>query len=114
MGTKCAPTHASLFMGLFEQVNIMPKIKDLILLYVRYIDDIFFVWKGMEQEKGAEGDRTRPAETVLNAEQNQALSTEEEVIENVVKVKERIPMGLVLNQLQALGISLKIQKKGGS
>ena len=50
MGTNCAPTYASLFMGLFEQVNIMPKIKDLILLYVRYIDDIFFVWKGTEQE----------------------------------------------------------------
>ena len=26
-------------MGLFEQVNIMPKIKDFILIYVRYIDD---------------------------------------------------------------------------
>ena len=28
----------------------MPTIKDLILLYVRYIDDIFFVWKGTEEE----------------------------------------------------------------
>ena len=50
MGTKCAPTYASLFMGLFEQVHIMPKIKDFILIYVRYIDDIFFIWKGTEQE----------------------------------------------------------------
>ena len=50
MGTKCAPTYASLFMGLFEQTHIMPKIKDFILIYVRYIDDIFFIWKGTEQE----------------------------------------------------------------
>ena len=28
----------------------MPKIKNFILLYVRYIDDIFFLWKGTEEE----------------------------------------------------------------
>ena len=50
MGTKCAPTHASIFMGLFEETHILPRIKDQILLYVRYIDDIFFVWKGTEEE----------------------------------------------------------------
>ena len=50
MGTKCAPTYASLFMGHFEHLNIMPKIKDYILLYVRYIDDIFFIWKGSKQD----------------------------------------------------------------
>ena len=50
MGTKCAPTYASLFMGLFEETHLIPKIKDLILLYIRYIDDIFFLWKGTEEE----------------------------------------------------------------
>ena len=50
MGTKCAPTYSSLFMGRFEEINILPRIKDFILLYVRYIDDIFFIWKGTEQE----------------------------------------------------------------
>ena len=50
MGTKCAPTYASLFMGLFEQTHILPKIQDNILLYSRYIDDIFFLWKGTERE----------------------------------------------------------------
>ena len=50
MGTKCAPTYASLFMGAFEQSHLIPKIKDFILLYVRYIDDIFFLWKGSEEE----------------------------------------------------------------
>ena len=50
MGTKCAPTYSSLFMGKFEEIHILPRIKDLILIYVRYIDDIFFIWKGTEQE----------------------------------------------------------------
>ena len=50
MGTMCAPTYASLFMGAFEQTHLIPKIKDFILLYVRYIDDIFFLWKGSEEE----------------------------------------------------------------
>ena len=50
MGTKCAPTYASLFMGSFEERNILPKIRDLIMIYVRYIDDIFFTWKGSMEE----------------------------------------------------------------
>ena len=50
MGTKCAPSYASLFMGKFEETHILPKIRDLILIYVRYIDDIFFIWTGTERE----------------------------------------------------------------
>ena len=50
MGTKCAPTYASIFMGLFEETHILPCIRDKILLYVRYIDDIFFLWKGTKAE----------------------------------------------------------------
>ena len=50
MGTKCAPTYASLFMGKFEEVNIIPKIRNSIMLYVRYIDDIFLIWKGTEDD----------------------------------------------------------------
>ena len=50
MGTKCAPTYASLFMGRFEETYIIPKIRNSIMLYVRYIDDIFLVWKGTEEE----------------------------------------------------------------
>ena len=49
MGTKCAPSYANLFMGKFEETNILPRIRDLILLYVRLIDDIFFLWTGTEQ-----------------------------------------------------------------
>ena len=50
MGTKCAPTYASLFMGRFENTHILPKIRDKILMYVRYIDDVFLIWKGTEKE----------------------------------------------------------------
>ena len=50
MGTKCAPQYANLFMGKFEESHILPKIKDIILLYCRFIDDIFFIWTGSEEE----------------------------------------------------------------
>lgn len=50
MGTKCAPTYASLFMGRFEEMHILPKIRDKVLLYVRYIDDLLLVWKDSEEE----------------------------------------------------------------
>ena len=42
MGTKCSPTYSSLFMGKFEDI-ILPKIRDMIMIYVRYIDDIFLM-----------------------------------------------------------------------
>jgi hypothetical protein len=50
MGTKCAPTYASLFMGKFEETYIIPKIRNSIMMYVRYIDDIFLIWKGSEED----------------------------------------------------------------
>ena len=50
MGTKCAPTYASLFMGRFEETHILPRIRAFTLLYIRYIDDLFMIWKGSEKE----------------------------------------------------------------
>ena len=50
MGTKCAPTYANIFMGKFEETHIYPKIQDKTRIFLRYIDDLFFVWKGTEQE----------------------------------------------------------------
>ena len=50
MGTKCAPTYANIFMGIFEETHIYPLIKQRVQLYLRYIDDIFFTWKGPENE----------------------------------------------------------------
>ena len=50
MGTKCAPTYANLFMGHFEEKHIYPKLLNKVHLYLRYIDDIFFIWHGSKQE----------------------------------------------------------------
>ena len=51
ISTKCAhPPYACLFMEWFENLNILPKIRNYITIYVRFIDDIFFVWRGSERE----------------------------------------------------------------
>ena len=50
MGTKCAPSYANLFMGKFEETYILPQLLNKSSLYLRYIDDIFFIWKNSEAE----------------------------------------------------------------
>lgn len=50
MGTKCAPTYANIFMGKFEETHIYPRIVDKTRIFLRYIDDLFFIWKGSEEE----------------------------------------------------------------
>ena len=50
MGTKCAPSYANLFMGKFEETFILPKLLNKCPLYLRYIDDIFFIWENSEAE----------------------------------------------------------------
>ena len=50
MGTVCAPSYAKLFMAQFEEKHIYPYIKDMALLYLRYIDDIFIIWKGTKEQ----------------------------------------------------------------
>ena len=50
MGTVCAASYANLFMAQFEEQHIYPYIKDLALLHLRYIDDIFIIWKGTKEQ----------------------------------------------------------------
>ena len=50
MGTKCASSYANLFMAYFEKTYIYPHLVNKSLLYLRYIDDIFMLWKGTEEE----------------------------------------------------------------
>ena len=50
MGTKCASNYANLFMAYFEETFIYPRINGKSILYLRYIDDIFLIWKKSRQE----------------------------------------------------------------
>ena len=42
MGTKCSPSYANIFMGIFEEKFI----NNMTRLYLRFIDDIFIIWTG--------------------------------------------------------------------
>ena len=50
MGTICAPSYSNIFMANFEAKHIYQYIKEMSLLYLRYIDDIFMIWKGTKAE----------------------------------------------------------------
>ena len=45
MGTPCACSYATLFFAYYKRSSICPKYKNNLVLYKRYIDDIFFIWK---------------------------------------------------------------------
>ena len=50
MGTKVAPPYASLFLGLFEETYIFNKYPELITIFLRFLDGIFFIWDHGEEE----------------------------------------------------------------
>ena len=50
MGTICAPSYGNIFMDHFERKFIYPFIKTFSLLYLRFIDDIFFIWTGSKTD----------------------------------------------------------------
>ena len=49
MGTKMAPAYANLFMGDIEN-TLIPMGHSMIIMWKRFIDDIFLVWTGTEDE----------------------------------------------------------------
>ena len=49
MGTKMAPAYANLFMGKLEQ-ELKTLGKPHILIWKRFIDDIFIIWTGSKTE----------------------------------------------------------------
>ena len=49
MGTKMAPSYANTFMGRIEK-QLQEIGRDNIFLWKRFIDDIFLVWLGTEDE----------------------------------------------------------------
>ena len=51
MGTRAAPNYANLFMGEFEEKYVYgSKWKRYLTYYGRFIDDIFIIWNGSEEE----------------------------------------------------------------
>ena len=46
MGTIWAPSYVNIFMANFEERRIYPYIKEISLLYLKYIADILMIWKG--------------------------------------------------------------------
>ena len=50
MGTKCSASYANIYMGWFEETYIYTRILEKTRIFLRYIDDIFFIWKGTENE----------------------------------------------------------------
>ncbi|XP_057294731.1 uncharacterized protein LOC130623279 [Hydractinia symbiolongicarpus] len=50
MGTKVAPPYASLFLGLFEETHIFKRFPGLLTIYLRFLDDIFFIWEHGENK----------------------------------------------------------------
>ena len=50
VGTICAPSYDNRFVGHFERKLIYPFMKGFSLIYLRIIDDIFFVWTGNQQD----------------------------------------------------------------
>ena len=53
MGTPCACNYATIVFAYYERTQILPTFKKNLLLYVRYIDDIFTVWKDFPSEPHA-------------------------------------------------------------
>ena len=50
MGTICAPAYVNIFLTEFEEKDVYPPIKNLSMLYLQYIDDIFMIWKGNDDD----------------------------------------------------------------
>jgi len=51
MGTKMAPPYANLFLGYLEETRILiSTFKMYIKLYLRFLDDIFFIWNGTTKQ----------------------------------------------------------------
>ena len=53
MGTPCACNYATIVFAYYERTSIIPQFKNNLLLYLRYIDDIFIVWKDLKSDPDA-------------------------------------------------------------
>ena len=50
MGMRLAPTFAYIFMGWLETGLLAALVGAAVHMWRRFVDDIFFIWKGSEEE----------------------------------------------------------------
>ena len=50
MGTVCSPAYGNIFMANFELKYIYSYIKDKTKMFLGFVDDLFMIWTGSEQE----------------------------------------------------------------
>ena len=50
MGTICAAAYANIFMASFESKIIYPFMKEKVITFLRFIDDLFMIWTDAEEE----------------------------------------------------------------
>ena len=50
METICAPSYANSLIEKFESTYIYLYIREKIITCLRYIDHLFFIWKGIEKK----------------------------------------------------------------
>lgn len=50
METTCATSHENIFMDHFKRKHLYPLIEGKSFTYFRYINDIFLIWRGTENE----------------------------------------------------------------
>ena len=49
MGMICAPSYARISMDHFKRKFMYPFIETFLLIYLRFIDDTFLIWTGLEK-----------------------------------------------------------------
>lgn len=68
MRTRCAPSYASIFMGHMEETLQTMAKEGIVLLWTRYIDDIFLIYgRNREQFASYLTDINRIHPTIKNA-----------------------------------------------
>ena len=50
MGTICIPSYANIFMDHFEKKYVHHFLKGISLMYIRFIDDEFFILTGSKEQ----------------------------------------------------------------
>ena len=50
IGTICAPAYANIFMNHFQRKYIYSFLEGFSLSYLRFIEDIFFIWTGSQDQ----------------------------------------------------------------